>query len=142
MEDPIADNQTELTIATLMSRTDGDPVLDRAVAAILNGMQKMGREIGQMKSEMWTKDALTRFVDARHAVLCQTCPSRKYVESLRTSEGSGRKTTLMQALTSPMVMLFIVTILSLLLTVYVLVGREGYKDITGTVKATAAGVER
>jgi len=155
--DPIADNQTELTIATLNSRTDGDPLLNKAVAAILLALTKQSEELSrqsadlvQMKQSLWKPNDLENLIDRRHLSACKECPTRKMVElweaerqhavSEKAKSQQGG-TTLWSFIFSERGLLIIVVILFALMCARLTLGPQGYSDVTTTMRA-GSGVQK
>ena len=84
MNDPIADNQTENTITVLLTGNATNQVRDRATAALLSGLQKLGTTVAEMKANLWKPDDLTRFFEKEHERKCKECPARKHAEEVKT----------------------------------------------------------
>ena len=132
--DPIADNQTNVVIAELMTRKDGDVTLCRAVAALLAQAQKQAKELLEIRSSLWSPDALDRRIDSRHALLCESCPARKHLEKIE-EEREKEKTVphWWQVLFSKDGLLIIVVLLFALMCMYMVLGQQGYHDVTTTL---------
>lgn len=147
MDDPISENQTEITIAKLTNREDGDALLNQAVAAILLSLMKLSAELTTMKAEMsnmkasmWKPNDLENLIDRRHLAACKECPTRKMVELWEAErqhdahEHMRKKTEpgFWSLLLSKEGLLIIVILLFALMCIYMTAGREGYHDITTT----------
>ena len=135
--DPIAENQTDVTIATLMSRTDGDPLMNRSMASVLAYMKKLGTEITEIKSSLWSPDALDRMVTAQHRSECQGCEVRKWVDDAKREQARNKndKPSLWSFLLSERGLLVIVVILFALMCTRMMLGSEGYRDVTQTMRS-------
>lgn len=131
--DPIADNQTAMVVAELMTRKEGDVTLSRAVAALLMQSQKQAQELQDIRSSLWSPDALDRRIDARHEETCRKCPARQYYESLQVQE--RKHPSMWQILLSKDALLILVIILFALMSIYVIIGKDGYDSVTGTVNS-------
>ena len=81
MNDPIADNQTENTITILLTGNATNEVRDRATAALLSGLQKLGSVVAEMKSDLWSPSDLMRFFDDQHQRKCAECPAKKKADT-------------------------------------------------------------
>lgn len=123
--DPIADNQTAVVIAELMTRKDGDITLSHAVAALLAHAQKSAREIQDIKDSLWSPSALDERIDSR------------FRELMKAEEESRRitasKSSAWRLLFSKDGLLVFVIVLFALMAMYVIIGKEGYSDVTHTV---------
>lgn len=126
--DPIAENQTDVTIATLMKRDDGDVLMNRAVAALLAYTKKLGAEVADIKSSMWTPDALDSKIKSVHANECKECPVRKWFDSQQRT--AAAKPSLWSFLLSERGLLVIVVIIMTLAYVRLTLGQQGYRDVT------------
>lgn len=142
--DPIAENQTDVTIATLMSRTDGDPLMNKAVASLLAYTKKLGAEIAEVRASLWSPDALDRRIEAKHESECRGCEVRKWVEDYKrtlkdngSKQATSAKPSLWSFLMSErglMFMMFVVIVFFALMCARLVLGREGYRDVTHTMK--------
>lgn len=138
--DPIAENQTELTIAKLTNRQEGDPLLNQAVAAILLSLTKLTAEMAAVKRDLWKPNDLENLIDKRHLSACKECPTRKTVElweAERQHDIRERAKNSQQGFWSLLFskegILIIVILLFALLSIYMTAGRDGYNDIVNTV---------
>lgn len=66
-----------------------------------------------------------------HGRLCSTCPAKLLQENRRDSG-----TSLWARLTSPLFLLFVITILSLLTAMYATIGQEGFTTVTRQAEHT------
>ena len=139
--DPIADNQTELTINKLLNRKDGDPLLNQAVAAMLLSMTKLISEVATIKRDLWKPETLEKMIDQHHQRSCLECPTRKMVQYWEEldkrkkdarAEADGRPWW--QYVFSKDGLLVIVILLFALMSIYSIIGKEGYREVTNTVK--------
>ena len=131
--DPIADNQTAMVVAELMTRKEGDVTLSHAVAALLIQSQKQAQELQDIRSSLWSPDALNRRIDVRHEESCRQCPARQYYESLQVQE--RKRPSMWQILLSKDALLILVIVLFALMSIYVIIGKDGYDSVTGTVNS-------
>lgn len=136
--DPIADNQTELTINKLLNRTDGDPLLNQAVAAMLLSLTKLISEVANIKRDLWKPETLDRIISEKHSRACLECPTRKMVEVWEKqkqikAEQDGRPWW--QLVFSKDGLLVIVILLFSLMCIYSIIGKEGYREVTQTMKS-------
>lgn len=136
--DPIAENQTNVMIAKLTTRSDGDVELNHAVAALLSSSQRQARELLEIKSSLWSPDALDRRIIDKHNNQCSMCSVRKWVETYREKIEADQKDTkkspgLWTFLMSERGLLVIVVILFALMCARMMLGSDGYKDVTGTM---------
>ena len=133
--DPIADNQTELMINKLLSRNEGDPLLNQAVAALLLSVTKMISEVATIKRDLWKPDELGKEIDQHHSSACLECPTRKFVEywdqQRKTKED---KRSWVQAILSKDGLLIILVLLFALMSIYSTIGKEGYQTVTHTAE--------
>lgn len=139
--DPIAENQTDVTISLLMARKDGDVVMSRAVAALLAHSKKLGAELQEVKSSMWSPDALDRRIKENHETGCRECTVRKWVEDYQKQlehddreRAKAAKPSLWSFLLSERGLLVIVVILFALMCARTILGPQGYYDVTHTMK--------
>ena len=122
--DPIADNQTAVVIAELMTRKDGDITLSHAVAALLAHAQKSAREIQDIKDSLWSPSALDERIDSRF---------RELMKAENEVRNAANKGSMWRLLFSKDGLLVFVVVLFALMAMYVIIGKEGYSDITHTV---------
>ena len=144
--DPIAENQTDVTIATLMARKDGDLLMNQAVAATLAYMKKLGNELAEVKSSLWSPDALDKLIKSKHDSECRECGVRKWVENYqRKLEHDGEekarapKPSLWSFLLSERGLLVVVILVITFAYVRLTLGQQGYKDVTGTASQLMSG---
>lgn len=135
--DPIAENQTSVMIAKLTTRTDGDVELNHAVAALLSASQRQAKELIEIKSSLWSPDALDSRIAAKHSAECRECVARKWVEDYRkkiTADAEDRKKpSLWSFLLSERGLLVIVVVLFALMCARMVLGPQGYRDVTTTM---------
>lgn len=122
--DPIADNQTAVVIAELMTRKDGDITLSHAVAALLAHAQKSAREIQDIKDSLWSPSALDERIDSRF---------RELMKAENEARSAANKGSAWRLLFSKDGLLVFVVVLFALMAMYVIIGKEGYSDVTHTV---------
>lgn len=142
--DPIAENQTDVTIATLMTRDDGDPLMNRAVASCLAYVKKLGVEMADMKASLWSPDSLDRLISAKHERSCGGCDVRKWVEEFkaeqkRRASAAAAKPSLWSLLLSERGLLIIVVVLFALMCARLTLGPQGYQDVTTTMRPGSGG---
>lgn len=139
--DPIAENQTNVMIAKLTTRTDGDVELNHAVAALLSASQRQARELVEIKSSLWSPDALDNRIVSKHSAECNGCTVRKWVEDYRkklaTEAEDQNKPSLWSFLLSERGLLVIVVILFALMCARQILGPQGYRDVTTTMRTGA-----
>lgn len=148
--DPIAENQTDVTVATLMSRSDGDPLMNKAVASLLAYSKKLGAEMAEIKKSLWTLDALDKRISEKHSGECRECTIRKWVEdhkkqiedTVKTGKITSTKPSLLSFLMSERGLLVIVVLILTLAFVRQSLGREGYRDVTGSLSRSDAEVRK
>lgn len=128
--DPIAENQTNVVIAELMTRKDGDITLCHAVAALLSQSQKQARELLEIRSSLWSPDALDRRIDSRHSAMCDACPAR---QKMLEEEREAKKSAWWHMVFSKDGLLIIVVLLFALMCMYMVLGQQGYRDVTTTL---------
>lgn len=133
--DPMAENQTDQTIITLMNGDADDKTRDHAIAATLSSVQKLIVKVTQIDSNLWRPQDLEKVIDERHKLICTNCPLRKFVQDFRSGSTTGqnsddKKKPWWSALTSPTVMMFFLALLAMFVATYALVGRQGFKDVT------------
>ena len=131
--DPISDNQTELMISRLSNRTDGDPLLNQAVAAMLLSLTKLIDEVANIKRSLLANETLERMIEEHHKRLCDKCQVKADVAALKASRTKPAKWW--QAAFSKDGLLVIVVLLFALMCVYATIGREGYRTVTGTLRS-------
>lgn len=143
--DPIADNQTEQTIIALTNGSADDATRDHATAALLSSVQKLIAKTEEIDRNLWKPAELERTIDARHKLICQACPVRKYVEDAQKNiqvqpSKTPSKNILYTLVSNPTSLLItVLTILNILMgsaLVYATVGRQGFRDITDAVHLT------
>lgn len=139
--DLIAENQTSVMITKLTTRTDGDVELNHAVAALLSASQKQAKELLEIKSSLWAPDALDHRIAEKHAESCRECSVRQWVEEHRkTIETEDcKKPSLWSFLLSERGLLVMVVILFALMCMRQILGPQGYRDVTSTMKAAGEG---
>lgn len=135
--DPIAENQTDVTIATLMARKDGDLLMNQAVASTLAYVKRLGAELTEVKASLWSPDALDRRIEAKHESKCRGCTVRKWVEDYRRKlddekekRTAAAKPSLWSFLLSERGLLVIVVVILTLAFVRMSLGQQGYRDVT------------
>ena len=135
--DPIAENQTDVTIATLMTRADGDPLMNKAVASVLAYTKRLGAEMAEIKASLWSPDALDHMIAAKHKSACGECEVRKWMlEHQRESKDQEtRKLSLWSFVFSERGLLTIVVIILTLAFVRQSLGKDGYQDVTHTMRS-------
>lgn len=135
--DPIAENQTDVTIATLMTRADGDPLMNKAVASVLAYTKRLGAEMSEIKASLWSPDALDRMIAAKHKSACGECEVRKWMleHQRETKDQETRKPSLWSFVFSERGLLTIVVIILTLAFVRQSLGKEGYQDVTHTMRS-------
>lgn len=129
--DPIAENQTDVTIATLMTRSDGDPLMNKAVASVLAYTKRLGAEMAEIKASLWSPDALDRRIEAKHESECKECEVRKWmIEHRREArDQETRKPSLWSFLLSERGLLVVVVIIVTLAYARLTLGQQGYRDV-------------
>lgn len=149
--DPIAENQTDVTIATLMTRDEGDPLMNKAVASLLAYTKKLGMELAEVKASLWSPDALDRRIEMKHESECRGCSVRKWVEDYKrqledkSKQAAVSKPSLWSFLMSErglMFMMFIVIVFLTLMCARLVLGQEGYRDVTHTMKSAHSEVQK
>ena len=131
--DPIAENQTNVVIAELMTRKDGDTTLCRAVAALLAQSQKQARELLEIRSSLWSPDALDRRIDSRHSTMCEACPARQRMLEEEKEASKRHHGSWWYMVFSKDGLLLIVVLLFALMCMYMVLGQQGYHDVTTTL---------
>lgn len=126
--DPIAENQTDVTIATLMARKDGDLLMNQAMASALAYMKKLGSELREVKASLWTPSSLGERIKSVHTSECKECPVRKWFDGQQRTTAS--KPTLWSLLLSERGLLVIVVIIVTLAYARLTLGQQGYRDVT------------
>lgn len=137
--DPMAENQTEQTIITLMNGDADDKTRDHAIAATLSSIQKLIAKVSQIDSNLWRPQDLEKVIDERHKLICANCPLRRFVQNFQSSSTTGqnsddKKKPWWSAITSPTVMMFFLALLAMFVAAYALVGRQGFEDITHAIQ--------
>lgn len=134
--DPIAENQTDVTIATLMARKDGDLLMNQAMASTLAYVRRLGAGLQEVKASLWSPDALDRSIKAKHESECRECHVRKWVSEYRKKledekeKTAAPKPSLWSFLLSERGLLVIVVIIVTLAYARLTLGRQGYRDVT------------
>lgn len=126
--DPIAENQTDVTIATLMARKDGDLLMNQAMASALSYMKKLGSELQEVKASLWTPSSLNERIKSVHESECKECPVRKWFDGQQRTVSS--KPTLWSFLLSERGLLVVVVIIVTLAYARLTLGQQGYRDVT------------
>ena len=127
--DPIAENQTDVTIATLMARKDGDLLMNQAMASALAYMKKLGSELQEVKESLWRPSSLDERIKSVHESECRECPVRKWFDG-QQQRTTAPKTTLWSLLLSERGLLVIVVIIVTLAYARLTLGQQGYRDVT------------
>lgn len=129
--DPIAENQTDVTIATLMARKDGDLLMNQAMASALAYMKKLGSELAEVKASLWSPDALDRMIAEKHKSACGECEVRKWMleHQREMKDQETRKPSLWSFLLSERGLLVIVVIIVTLAYARLTLGQQGYRDV-------------
>ena len=129
--DPIAENQTDVTIATLMARKDGDLLMNQAMASALAYMKKLGSELQEVKESLWTPSSLDERIKSVHESECKDCPVRKWFDGQQQQQRTtAPKPTLWSLLLSERGLLVIVVIIVTLAYARRTLGQQGYRDVT------------
>lgn len=126
--DPIAENQTDTTIATLLARKDGDLLMNQAMASALAYMKRLGSELQEVKASLWTPASLDERIKGVHEKECKECPVRKWFESQQRA--TAAKPSLWSFLLSERGLLVIVVIIVTLAYARLTLGQQGYRDVT------------
>ena len=135
-QDPIADNQTELMINKLLSRNDGDQLLNQAVAALLLSVTKVISGVATIKLDLWKPDELAKKINQHHNIACLECPTRKlvgYWDQQRKTKDDDKRSWI-QAIFSKDGLLIILALLFALMSIYSTIGKEGYQTVTHTAE--------
>ena len=127
--DPIAENQTDVTIATLMARKDGDLLMNQAMASALAYMKKPGSELQEVKASLWTPSSLDERIKSVHESECRECPVRKWFDG-QQQRTTASKPTLWSLILSERGLLVIVVIIVTLAYARLTLGQQGYRDVT------------
>lgn len=85
-QDPISDNETDTAIILLTTGKASDEIRDKATAALLHGLQKLGGVVNEMRSSLWTAEDLNRLIDARHNEACRNCPTKKTLDEINANK--------------------------------------------------------
>jgi hypothetical protein len=85
-QDPISDNETDTAIILLTTGKASDEIRDKATAALLHGLQKLGGVVNEMRSSLWTAEDLNRLIDARHNEACRNCPAKKSLDEINAKK--------------------------------------------------------
>lgn len=140
--DPMAENQTEQTIITLMNGDADVKTRDHALAAALSSMQKLIMKVNQIDSNLWRPQDLEKIIDERHKIICESCPLRKYAQKQQSpnsaSESDDKRKPWWTVVTSPVVMMFFLALLAMFVATYALVGRQGFEDVTHAMQVIPA----
>ena len=131
--DPIAENQTDVTIATLMARKDGDLLMNQAMASALAYMKKLGSELQEVKESLWTPSSLDERIKLVHTSECKECPVRKWFDGQQQQKTASSKPTVWSFLLSERGLLVIVVIIVTLAYTRLTLGPQGYHDVTHTL---------
>lgn len=133
--DPIAENHTDKVIAELEARDDGDPLVNKALAAALRFMQKQGARMDEMDRKLWSVDELERVIDQRHNNACANCSAKKFIEEQR----KPKQATLLQLLLNPAFVVSVIALVAVFMMLRMLGGQVAYKDVTGTAGQIMTG---
>ena len=129
--DPIAENQTDVTIATLMARKDGDLLMNQAMASALAYMKKLGSELQEVRASLWTPSSLDERIKSVHESECRECPVRKWFDGQQQQQRTtASKPTMWSLLLSERGLLVIVVIIVTLAYARLTLGQQGYRDVT------------
>lgn len=152
MEDIIANNQTEATIAKLRRGEATDAVRDEVSAALLTSMQTIIAELADMKKSLWSAQMLKELVDERHNVLCASCPARQMASiqaALKQSKEEEKKeepaTTKKEPswfaafLSSESIRYFVLILILVWAVIYIKTGSEGVAAVKSGVTHTVTG---
>ena len=134
--DPIAENQTNKVITELEARDDGDPLVNKALAAALRFMQKQGAHMDEMDRKLWTAGELERMIDQRHHSACASCPAKKLVDEQGRPK---QQTTLPQLILNPAFVVSVIALVAVFMMLRMLGGQVAYKDVTGTAGQIMTG---
>lgn len=134
--DPIAENQTNKVITELEARDDGDPLVNKALAAALRFMQKQGARMDEMDRKLWTAGELERMIDQRHNSACATCPAKKMADE---SARPKQQMTLPQLILNPAFVVSVIALVAVFMMLRMLGGQVAYKDVTGTAGQIMTG---
>ena len=133
--DPIAENHTNKVITELEARDDGDPLVNKALAAALRFMQKQATRMDEMDRKLWTVGELEKLIDRRHNNACANCSAKKFVEE----RGKPRQSTLPQLLLNPAFVVSVIALAAVFMMLRMLGGQVAYKDVTGTAGQIMTG---
>lgn len=134
--DPIAENQTNKVITELEARDDGDPLVNKALAAALRFMQKQGARMDEMDRKLWTAGELERMIDTRHNQSCANCPAKKLADE---STKPKQQMTLPQLILNPAFVVSVIALVAVFMMLRMLGGQVAYKDVTGTAGQIMTG---
>ena len=126
--DPIAENQTDVTIATLMARKDGDLLMNQAMASALAYMKKLGSELQEVKASLWTPSSLDERIKSVHESECRECPVREWFDGQQRTPAS--KPTLWSLLLSERGRVVLGVVIMALADGRLTLGQQGYHDVT------------
>lgn len=149
MEDIIANNQTEATIAKLRRGEATDAVRDEVSAALLTSMQTIIAELADMKKSLWSAQTLKELVDERHNVLCTTCPARQMAsvqaalkqakEEEKNEEPAKKESWFAAFLSSESIRYFVLILILVWAVIYIKTGAEGVAAVKSGVTHTVTG---
>ena len=133
--DPIAENHTNKVITELEARDDGDPLVNKALAAALRFMQKQATRMDEMDRKLWTIGELEKLIDKRHNNACANCSAKKFIEEQR----KPKHATLLQLLLNPAFVVSVIALVAVFMMLRMLGGQVAYKDVTGTAGQIMTG---
>lgn len=153
MEDIIANNQTEATIAKLRRGEATDAVRDEVSAALLTSMQTIIAELADMKKSLWSAQTLKELIDERHNTLCSACPAKQLVtlqallkqDKDKDEEKKDEPTTKKEPswftafLSSESIRYFVLILILVWAVIYIKTGAEGVAAVKGGVTHTVTG---
>ena len=134
--DPIAENHTNKVITELEARDDGDPLVNKALAAALRFMQKQATRMDEMDRKLWTIGELEKLIDRRHNNACANCSAKKFIEEQRKPKQAA---TLLQLLLNPAFVVSVIALVAVFMMLRMLGGQVAYKDVTGTAGQIMTG---
>lgn len=133
--DPIAENHTNKVITELEARDDGDPLVNKALAAALRFMQKQATRMDEMDRKLRTVGELEKLIDQRHNNACANCSAKKFIEEQR----KPKQATLLQLLLNPAFVVSVIALVAVFMMLRMLGGQVAYKDVTGTAGQIMTG---
>ena len=133
--DPIAENHTNKVITELEARDDGDPLVNKALAAALRFMQKQATRMDEMDRKLWTVGELEKLIDRRHNNACANCSAKKFIEE----QGKPKQSTLPQLLLNPTFVVSVIALVAVFMMLRMLGGQLAYKDVTDTAGQIMTG---